>query len=256
MIPFPPPSGSAPTVVPTAVVSPVGSVLPYAGPINACTQANLMAQGWLFCDGAVVDNATYPELYNIIGTLYGAPPKSGNDTAPIQFYLPDYRGSFLRGVNRDATRNFPGVSNTSQPRDPDTDSRLNARYSASGSDGQGNSGNSVGSVQLDAFLTHQHDAQQPISPPQPPPTLCEEIPAEILQFQSSPTTNVLVGPNNSTPTYQVSDNETRALNVYVNFIIKAQSAVLPNPGFNYQCPSKQDCWGPPSGSQTCKGGGS
>jgi Phage Tail Collar Domain len=256
MIPFPPSPGSPPTLVPTAVVSPVGSVLPYAGPINACTRANLMAQGWLFCDGAVVDNATYPELYNIIGTLYGVPPKSGNDTTPIQFYLPDYRGSFLRGVNRDATRNFPGVSDTSQPRDPDTSSRLNARYSATGSDGQGNSGNSVGSVQLDAFLTHQHDYQQVVGPTTEETVVSSAEPTTWLQSQTSPTTNVLVGPNNSTPTYQVSDNETRALNVYVNFIIKAQSAVLPNPGFTYQCDSKQDCWGPTGGAQTCKGGGS
>lgn len=240
---------------PMAVVAPVGAVLPYAGPINTCTRANLMAQGWLFCDGAVVDNKTYPDLYNVIGTLYGAPPKSGDDNAPLQFYLPDYRGAFLRGVNQDAVRNQPGVSQPFPKRDPDADSRLNARYSADGKTGQGNSGNSVGSVQLDAFLTHQHDYDKASGSLPNPLTFCAEVPAEYVGSQTTLSTNVFVGPNNATPTYQVSDTETRGFNVSVNFIIKAQLAVLPNPGFIYQCDSKQDCWGAGQ-SQTCKGGGS
>ena len=85
------------------VETPVGAVLPYAGPINPTTQAILQAGGWLFCDGSLVSAVMYPELFATLGGLYGTPRTQGTP-ARTGFYLPDYRGVFLRGLTRDATR--------------------------------------------------------------------------------------------------------------------------------------------------------
>jgi microcystin-dependent protein len=64
----------------------VGTVMLYGGDGTA------VPAGWLLCDGAAHDVATYPALFNLIGTTYGA--------APGQFRVPDLRG---RGpMGRDA----------------------------------------------------------------------------------------------------------------------------------------------------------
>lgn len=51
---------------------------------------------WLICDGTPVSRTTYASLFAILGTLYG----SGDGTTT--FNLPDYRGSFLRGLDSGA----------------------------------------------------------------------------------------------------------------------------------------------------------
>jgi rhizosphere induced protein len=218
---------------------PVGAVLPYAGPINPCTRTGLAAQGWLFCDGARISAVTYPELYALIGPLYGTPVEQGDPPAML-FYLPDYRGAFLRGVNQDAQRPPPGTG----MRDPDANSRLAARIGPGGQ-GEGNQGNSVGSQQLDAFQTHTHGYTQPqnISI-----MLGDATAATVgLSTKAADTT----GPNDPARTA----DETRSLNVYVNFIIKAQSRVLaPNAAAAASCKNLKDCWG--DGTETCAGGGS
>ncbi|WON82301.1 MULTISPECIES: phage tail protein [Chromobacterium] len=47
--------------------------------------------GWLKCDGSLVSRGTYPGLFAVIGTTYGA--GDGSTT----FNLPDLRGEFIRG---------------------------------------------------------------------------------------------------------------------------------------------------------------
>lgn len=65
---------------------PLGTILPYAG-INA-------PYGYLLCDGGEVERGKYPDLYDIIGTLYNGPdPLVGINT----FRLPDLRGRFPLG---------------------------------------------------------------------------------------------------------------------------------------------------------------
>lgn len=87
--------------------------------------------GWLMCDGSAVSRTTYIDLYNVIGTAFGE--GDGSTT----FNLPDLRGRFIRG--RDA----------GQGCDPD------AGYREAMATG-GNTGDSVGSVQDDAFQGHKH----------------------------------------------------------------------------------------------------
>ena len=65
-------------------VSPIGSVTAFAG--------SSAPTGWLLCNGGTVSQATYADLYALIGTTYG-PAAGGN------FTLPDLRGRTAVGVN-------------------------------------------------------------------------------------------------------------------------------------------------------------
>jgi len=65
---------------------PIGTILPYAG-TNA-------PYGYLFCDGSEVERAKYPDLYDVVNTLYnGTTSLIGFNT----FKLPDMRGRFPLG---------------------------------------------------------------------------------------------------------------------------------------------------------------
>jgi microcystin-dependent protein len=86
------------------------------------------SSGWTLCDGRYLPIAGYPELYAVIGELYG---RQGDS-----FRLPDYRGLFLRGVDAGS-----GM-------DPDASSRV-------GPLGTGTS-SGIGSLQCDALQTHVH----------------------------------------------------------------------------------------------------
>jgi microcystin-dependent protein len=65
---------------------PMGAIMPYAG-ANA-------PYGYLLCDGSEVEKSKFPELFDIVGTLYnGAATLVGTNT----FRLPDLRGRFALG---------------------------------------------------------------------------------------------------------------------------------------------------------------
>jgi microcystin-dependent protein len=102
---------------------PPGTVVAYAG--------DSPPPGWLLCDGSAVSRTTYAALFAALGTAHG----EGN--GETTFNLPDYRGTFLRGVDMGAGR------------DPDAASRA-----APGPGG--NSGDAVGSVQDDQMQSHRH----------------------------------------------------------------------------------------------------
>ena len=65
--------------------TPVGSVISFAG--NASS-----LPGYLKCDGNLYSIASYPNLYNAIGTIYGGDSNQG------WFNVPNYQGIFLRGA--------------------------------------------------------------------------------------------------------------------------------------------------------------
>lgn len=94
---------------------PTGTVVAFIG--------NEAPEGWLLCDGSAVPRAgEYNRLFSVIGTSHG-----GGDGAST-FNLPDYRGMFLRGVDRGR-----GV-------DPDANTRTAANLG-------GNTGDTVGTTQ-------------------------------------------------------------------------------------------------------------
>ena len=68
---------------------PIGAILPYpkaTAPVN-----------WLICDGSAVSRSTYSDLFNVIGTNYGA--GDGSTT----FNLPDLRGKHPMGYDSTQT---------------------------------------------------------------------------------------------------------------------------------------------------------
>jgi microcystin-dependent protein len=152
---------------------PAGTIMAFAG--------NNIPQGWLLCDGSVVGVSTYPNLYNAIGTGWGAGTGTGT------FHLPDLRGMFLRG--------WDGIAGN----DPDKANRT-AQHTG------GQSGNNVGSVQMDEFKSHQH-----------------ELGVESKIGSSSATNCFQVNGSNVTTSNGSSfkgGNETRPKNAYVKYLIK------------------------------------
>jgi len=201
-----------------AVEAPVGVVLPYAGPINVCTRAQLKRWGWLFCDGSAVAIADYPELHVVIRSLYGQATSSR-----AAFLLPDYRGVFLRGVSLGAT-----LCDGTTPRDPDADGRTAAACAKGG-----NSGDAVGSVQRDAFQGHQHHYVMVANAGQPN----QQGTSLASPTSTGTTTDIVTDGLDGDPR---TSAETRPLNVYVNFLIKARSHVPPWPGPGGWCADTSD----------------
>lgn len=100
-----------------------------AGKLRTDIPLNLPeAQGWMLCDGRALACSAYPELFAVLGYLYGGQADS--------FHIPDYRGLFLRGVDAGS-----GM-------DPDAASRV-------GPTGTGTD-SGIGSYQCDALQTHTH----------------------------------------------------------------------------------------------------
>lgn len=86
------------------------------------------SMGWMLCDGRSLSCSAYPELFAVLGYLYGGEAES--------FRLPDYRGLFLRGVDAGS-----GM-------DPNASKRI-------GPTGSGTN-NGIGSYQCDALQAHTH----------------------------------------------------------------------------------------------------
>lgn len=190
--------------------TPVGTILPYAGPVNSqagtpqqtyppsgsrAYDLRLERLGWLVCDGRAVAVARYPLLFQVIGYIYG------RDGAGF-FRLPDYRGRTLRGVNDAAT----GPDNLL--RDPDAAGRL---PSADG----GWHGNQVGTVQDDALQAHAHDYLQAV-----PAGAAAEGSAVFGTTRQTATTGLIAQPGFTPPVTPRQAAETRGKNVSVNFIIR------------------------------------
>lgn len=179
---------------------PIGTVLPYAGPLYSSdasagihidtnqVQDELAMTGWLPCDGRSLLIAQYFQLFGVIGFAYGSADSQ-------HFNLPDLRGRFVRGVSGDA-----GV-------DPDANQRT---ASAPG----GNSGNSVGSLQTDAFQGHQHHYLQA----QAPAALAQEGSGGPLTSTAQATTTDLVEMSGDGPPR--SSSETRPVNLYLHHLIR------------------------------------
>lgn len=96
-----------PSVLPFLV--PTGAILPYAGP------ARNVPAGWLLCDGSLVDQGNFADLFNAIKYTYG------KGSVPSQFKLPDLRSRIVMGfdgmTNGDAV-NGQAVLVPAAPTDP------------------------------------------------------------------------------------------------------------------------------------------
>lgn len=73
---------------------PAGTIIAYAGNLTIEIRQQLLASGWLVCDGQTYTIEDYPELYQAIKGIYGQEQKK-------DFQVPDFRGVFLRGLDLD-----------------------------------------------------------------------------------------------------------------------------------------------------------
>lgn len=189
---------------------PIGTVCPFAGQVDpvsgsqntiwtsrACASTgvampggqadsplnHMESQGWMLCDGRPLNAQSYPELYAVLGSLYG---KIGSG-AQLEFIIPNYRGLFLRGLDAGA-----GM-------DPDADTRQDPTGN--------NDANVVGSIQCDALQDHTH-------------TYDITNPAAISQAGSAAGTSVTSKPTSPPEVPARTATETRPKNVAVNYIIK------------------------------------
>src|SRR5688500_507708 len=113
--------------------APLGSVTAFMG--------RTPPAGWLLADGRVMSRQQFDPLFTVIGTMHGA-GFNRDGSKEGDFNLPDLRGRFLRGVDRDANGLASGE-------DPDAESRVAALQG-------GNDKNAVGSYQPDAMQSHKH----------------------------------------------------------------------------------------------------
>jgi microcystin-dependent protein len=178
------------------VSSLVGSVINFMGKVvfDQNTQTyNIDAWGWTVCDGRKLEKAKYPELYFMIGDIYGS-----DDTT---FNLPDLRGYFLRGVSKEedkaSTENRKAASDKGEV-------------------------NGVGSTQEFALQTHVHTYDKPNNPM--PPSGDKGAPCVSAITPNTETSAPIESKLSPPPApLNVSEYETRPSNVFVYFIIKYTS---------------------------------
>jgi microcystin-dependent protein len=188
------PTGHLPTSMP--LYFPPGIVLAFAGEVTEDSSqvvtgtTYLEPYGWMVCDGRSLDASTYPYLYAVLGARYNQQGDSANT-----FRLPDYRGYFLRTVSGNS-----GVDKDSGNRKmPD-----------------GSTSAAVGSIQQDALQSHVHSYLQPNGGATPSQTgTALATPPTITQQTGIPETQT-----GAAVPVNVSDNETRPMNIYVYYIIK------------------------------------
>jgi microcystin-dependent protein len=176
---------------------PVGAVFLWMGTV--------FPTGYLECDGSSIDRGVYGDLYAVIGDRYGVATLSNN------FLLPDCRGR------------FPRFTSGTSGMDPGAAQRVNdPGESGSASNAPPYGGNTVGSLQTESIIPHQHSitygrTQGDIDAPNVPGTLTggtsgagpRVASADNTVFTAAGVTNF------------EGNQETRPVNIYMTAIIKA-----------------------------------
>jgi microcystin-dependent protein len=168
-----------------AITAFAGNVASYKTPLGNTsppTTQPIESFGWMLCDGSSLNTSEYPELYVVLGNLYG-----GNDTT---FNLPDLSGQFLRGIGAD-------------------DASIEDRTAADGGTDTG-----VGSTQTDALQTHEHVYTEPTGTP----AIGENGEGTTTVNKDANTSIPVDTPGASS--VKVSQYETRPVNTFVNYLIK------------------------------------
>ena len=148
--------------------NPVGTIIAFGG--------NTIPTGYLECNGEFIPSSDYPELSAVLGNSWGSPSSTN-------FYLPDLRGLFLRGVTG------------SSANDPDVNTRTFTGANA----------NAVGSMQMDTLGSHTHTTYQ---------TRNNNTNVDNGGYSWSNETYF------DRQTGATGGNETRPKNAYVRYIIK------------------------------------
>lgn len=148
---------------------------------------------WLPCDGSLVKSSDYPSYAIRGGAIYG--------TKGDSVYLPDLRGTFLRGVNagRDTVNGDPDAAK----RQPSVGGSIN-----------------VGSAQSDAFEYHVHNMNSSL--PTASNTAISNYPStKGVKFVTTSPDGINTY-DAGTSAYAGASSETRPRNVAVYWIIKVK----------------------------------
>ena len=178
---------------PGAITAFAGQVTPpvtSSPPPSEKYTAPIEAWGWMVCDGRTLKASEYPELFTMLGYLYGG---SGDS-----FNIPDLSGMFLRGIGTD---------------DASTETRTAAA---------GGKQNGVGSTQDFAVQEHVHIYTSPEEPASNTQGKAPGLAVEAINpstATSGPVQSVAEQPGN----VKVSQYETRPTNMFVYYIIKYTS---------------------------------
>lgn len=164
--------------------------------------------GWIACDGSSVSRETYSDLFYFL--------TNGNETLPCfgfetttNFNLPDLRGKFLRGVDN-------GAGN-----DPDATTTSRTAQGTSGS-----TGDSIGSIQPYATqndfgigntysTSHTHTIEEGLNI-----TSGSDFPNGTPDSAALTTTGYTTGSSGDHSHTFSYNNETRPVNVYLNYFIR------------------------------------
>jgi microcystin-dependent protein len=170
---------------------PIGAVMAFAGILDPTKRPEndilLKRSNWWPCDGKQLRVEEYPELFEVLGYVYGGREEF--------FKIPDYGGYFLRGAPR---------SNDSKEKDLDMKNRTPPNG------GTGGTPEEAGSIQDDALQKHKHEYSTSLTAT----SFSQEGP--LVGFSKD--TSKTEGPCEA----KVSDSETRPKNIYVHFIIKVK----------------------------------
>ena len=200
MINFTPilPLGTLPTQFTYEV--PIGTVMIFAGNpekavLNCSPPMKLSDFGWLVCDGTKLKIHEYLELFNVIERMYDL---SYEENA---FYIPDYRGYFLRGL----------ATNCS------VDKGFDERKDYKNHD---KTGKGIGSVQECMVQKHEHAyVDYPAG---------KTLPGKSGKIGSPDKNDTFTKElyTDETGKKKLSGTESRPVNIYVNFIIKAKYSMI------------------------------
>jgi microcystin-dependent protein len=122
-------------LVASVPINPTGIFVPYGGAVAP--------PGWLLCDGSIVSQSMYTDLFNVIGHSFLDTAELVNLglSSTLVFGLPDFRGRFPLGLD--------GMGGTAANRVTDN-----------AADTLGNSGgNQTADVKKENLPEHQHDMQ-------------------------------------------------------------------------------------------------
>lgn len=153
-------------------------------------------ENFLYCDGAAISRSVYSDLFTAIGTSFG------NGDGSTTFNKPDLRGLFLRGQD-------DGAGN-----DPDAAGRV---VNNTG----GNTGDNVGSEQVDLFGSHNHGGgSHTHNIPYQNPNVAGGNAVTGWQPNTGVIGNFVTAGPNSTVIATQGGNETRPKNVNVRYYIR------------------------------------
>jgi len=173
---------------------PIGSILMWPTEV-------LPSPHWLLAMGQTLNVADYPELYAVLGGRYG------EDTVAETFNVPDYRGQFIRGTDRESVKDSASFANA------------NARIP------RADGANLVpGTTQLEGINNHSHSIELRV------PVLFNradvdfnnpdnDVIESIVQEDRFFSTQSSVGSNDSS---QLNGFETRPCNIAIDFLIKVK----------------------------------